>query len=143
MLAFSALAHTSYAERCDAAGDPWGQIFYFRGFSELYRNENGSILVFDGAYPESPNSTDIRIVEFAGNMRQEAQVLLSKVTVWIGGISWLSQPLALDIQFSGSVAFHVWLESDDPDPSASGIGIGLTVIDDQGATVGEPEYSYQ
>lgn len=143
LLSFYAMADTSYAFEDTGSLDPFGRTLFFRQVSELYRNENDSVIVFDGAYLDSPNSTGLHVVEFEGHIMQEAQVLLSKISVWVGGVSWLTQPLVQDVQFSGSVVFHVWLESDDPDPSASGIGVGLAIISEQGVAVGEPEYSYQ
>jgi hypothetical protein len=142
-LAFVVPVSGRFDDSGGAPGFVGTSAFFFRNFGEVHRNENDSIIILDGAYPQSPSSTSPSTIEFKGNVRQEAQVFLSTVVVWLGGISWLTPPAEQNVDLSGSITFHVWLESDDAEPSASGIGVGVLVLDSQGAAVGDPVYSYQ
>lgn len=59
-------------------------------------------------------------------------------TVWIGSVGWVTQPTAIN----GPIDFIVWLSSDDPPPSFSGVGVGVAILDQGDQVVGGYVYSH-
>jgi len=91
-----------------------GYLFYFHQKSILYRNENASIIVIEEADFEPPNGTFPKAVEVAANIRNATTPF---GTIWVGSVSWTSQPLLESTILHGTVALSVWLSSDDSTPA--------------------------
>jgi hypothetical protein len=124
---------------------PWqtsaqsGNVFYFHYKSILYQSNNSSITLLEEANLSKPVEVIPQVVDVASAIRN-ATTLLG--TVWVGTISWISQPLAEPAVIRGSVIFGVWLSSNDTTPAFSGVGAGIAVIDQHNQTVGNYAHSY-
>jgi len=124
---------------------PWqtstqsGTVFYFHYKSMLYRSNNASITLLEEANLRKPGDVIPQVVNVASTIRNVTTLL---GTVWVGTISWISQPLAEPAIIRGSVIFGVWLSSNDRTPAFSGVGAGIAVLDQQNRTVGNYAYSY-
>jgi hypothetical protein len=115
--------------------------YYFHDDSVLYNNANQSILVYDGANQEQPlEETAIATVK-----TNIAQVHLG-ITFWVGGVSWLTQPLNSDVHVKGNVTLNVWMSSTDSMSLLdwSGYGGGLVDTDENGNAMwnNAPVYNY-
>jgi hypothetical protein len=116
-----------------------GSVFYFHYKSQLYRSDNASITLLEGADLSAPVAATPQIVEVASAVRNVTTIFGS---VWVGTIGWISPPLAEPTAIHGSVNFQVWLSSNDATPAFSGIGAGIDVLDQKNRTVGNYTYSY-
>jgi len=121
------------------AASSYGSVFYFHYESELYRNENGSITVLEEADPSPTMGTVPQLVKVAAAIRNASTIFGS---VWIGTVAWISQSLAEPTWIHGPVIFLVWLSSEDPAPTFSGIGVGAAVLDRKNHTAGDYVYAY-
>jgi hypothetical protein len=116
-----------------------GSVFYFHYKSETYRNENASIIILEEANFTTPISSTPTIFEVSAAIRNATTIF---GTIWIGSIAWVTQPLTEATKVIGAATFTVWLSSDDATPSFSGVGAGVTVLDQQNQTVGKYVYAY-
>ena len=116
-----------------------GSMFYFHYESQLYRSDNASITLLEVANLSAPVAATPQVVEVASAIRNVTTIF---GTVWVGTIAWISPPLAEPTTIHGSVNFQVWLSSNDATPTFSGVGAGITVLDQQNRTVGNYTYSY-
>jgi hypothetical protein len=116
-----------------------GSMFYFHYKSQLYRNDNASITLFEEADLSEPVGSTPRVVEVASAIRNVTTIFGS---VWVGTVGWITPPLAGPTTIHGSVNFQVWLSSDDAAPAFSGVGAGIAVLDQQNRIVGNYTYSY-
>jgi hypothetical protein len=116
-----------------------GNEFYFHYKSQLYRNENSSIIGLEEANLSVPVRGTPEVMEVAAAIRN-ATTLLG--TIWVGSVAWLTEPFAAPTVINGELAFEVWLASNDSAPSYSGVGAGVAVINEQGQQVGNYAYSY-
>lgn len=122
-----------------SAQESAGNLFYFRDNSVLYSNDNSSLTVVAEASFEPPNSSVNKATLVAANIRNATTPL---GTIWVGSVSWVSQPFAQFQELHGAVTITAWLSSDDSPPPLSGIGAGITIIDSQNNIVGQAVYSY-
>ena len=116
-----------------------GDLFYFHDNSILYRNENSSVTVIAEANLEPPNASVSKATEVAANIRNATTPF---GTIWVGSVSWLSQPLTKYEVLQGIVTITAWLSSDNSTPPFSGIGAGIGIVDDQNKLVGQSQYAY-
>jgi hypothetical protein len=116
-----------------------GNEFYFHYKSQLYRNENSSIIGLEEANLSVPVRGTPEVMEVAAAIRN-ATLLFG--TIWVGTVAWLTQPFAAPTVINGHLVFRVWLASNDSVPSFSGVGAGVAVIDEKGRQVGNYVYSY-
>lgn len=116
-----------------------GNLFYFHYNSLLYRNTNSSVIVISEANLTPPNSTVSEFIDVAANIRNATTPF---GTVWVGSVSWISPPLSQSQTLQGVVTITAWISSNDSQPSLSGIGGGIVILDNQNNIVGQPLYSY-
>lgn len=116
-----------------------GNEFYFHYRSELYRNENSSIIGLEEANLSLPAGETPKVMEVSAAVRNATTIF---GTIWVGSVAWLTQPFAASTLVNGQLVFRVWLASNDSLPSYSGVGAGIAVIDEKGRQVGNYAYSY-
>ena len=116
-----------------------GSVFYLHYKSELYRSENASVILLEEANLSPPVGSTPQAVEVAAAIPNATTIFGS---VWIGTVAWINQPLSEPTEIHGPVIFTVWLSSNDPTPTFSGVGAGIAVIDQQNRTVGDYVYAY-
>jgi hypothetical protein len=116
-----------------------GSVFYFHYKSETYRNENASIIILEEANLTTPISSTPIIFEVSAAIRNATTIFGS---VWVGSVAWVTQPLTEAAKVLGASTFTVWLSSDDAPSSFSGVGAGVTVLNQQNQTVGRYAYAY-
>jgi hypothetical protein len=116
-----------------------GNSFYFRDKTVLYSNDNSSLTVIAEANLEPPNNSVSKSTVVAANIRNATTPF---GTIWVGSVSWVSQPLSQFQELQGIVTITAWLSSDDSPPPLSGIGAGIAIIDSQNHLVGQSVYSY-
>ena len=116
-----------------------GSVFYLHYKSEMYRSENASVIILEEANLTMPLGSTPEILEVSAAIRNATSIFGS---VWIGSVAWVSQPLTEATTVRGPLTFTVWLSSDDAAPSFSGVGAGITVLNQQNQTVGRYVYTY-
>ncbi len=116
-----------------------GNAFFFHLKSEVYRNENASVIVMEEANLSAPPGSTPRISELSASIRNATTIF---GTIWVGTVAWVTQPLTYPTTFQGTALFTVWLSSDDVTPSFSGVGAGLAVLNQQNQTVGNYVYTF-
>jgi hypothetical protein len=116
-----------------------GSVFYFHYKSEIYRNQNESIIILEEANFTTPTRSTPKTLEVAAAI-QNATTIFG--TVWIGSVAWVTQPLTEATTIRGTLRFTVWLSSDDAPPSFSGVGAGVAVLSQQNQTAGKYVYTY-
>ena len=116
-----------------------GSVFYFHYKSEMYRNENASVVILEEANFTTPLGSTPKVFEVSAAIRNVTTALGS---VWIGSVAWVTQPLTDATTVRGASTFTVWLSSDDATPSFSGVGAGVAVLNQQNQTVGKYVYTY-
>ena len=116
-----------------------GDEFYFHYKSQLYRNENSSIIGFEEANLSLPIGATPEVVEVAAGIRNATTFF---GTIWVGTVAWLTQPFASSAVVNGQLTFRVWMSSNDTRPLYSGVGAGVAVIDERGRQVGNYAYAY-
>ena len=116
-----------------------GGEFYFHYKSQLYRNENSSIIGFEEANLSLPVGAAPEVVEVDAAIRNATTFF---GTIWVGSVAWLTQPFAASTVVDGQLTFKVWLSSNDTRPLYSGVGAGVAVIDEEGRQVGNYAYAY-
>ncbi len=114
----------------------------FHMYSTVYLNSNSSILVYNGADTGPPTHASPVTGQVFCRIRQGAQIWFADVDAWLGGVSWITQPLAEDLQIEGDLHMTVWMASSDQQPFASGYALGISEVDSMGNYVGEPVYQY-
>ncbi len=116
-----------------------GDLFYFHDNSILYRNENSWVTVDAEANLEPPNASALKATEVKANIRNATTPF---GTIWVGSVSWVSQPLTQFEVLQGIVTITAWLSSDDSPPPFFGIGAGIAIVDSQNKLVGPSDYAY-
>ena len=115
----------------------------FHMYRPVYVNSNSSIFVYNGADTNPPTYATPLTTVISCAVHQSAQVWFVGVDAWLGGISWITQPLAEDMTIRGNVSMTVWMSTSDPAPVISGYAFGLTEVDDMGNTIGDQFYQYR
>lgn len=110
----------------------------FHMYSVVYSSSNSSIFVYNGADTNPPTYSLPPTVAVSCSVRQSAQVWFSEIEAWVGGVSWITQPLAEEMTIRGNVSMTVWMSTSDTAPAASGYAFGISEVDSMGRPVGEP-----
>jgi hypothetical protein len=63
--------------------------------------------------------------------------------VWLGAVSWVTEPLAEDLTIQGNVNMTVWLSASDDAVSESGYIFGMAEFDVPTLSVGDSFYQYR
>ena len=116
-------------------------VFYFHNRSEIYRNENGSIYVYDGADHDPPLAGEAFSTVFRCNVVQQLPIGFFSTTVHASLVSWITPPLTEDYVANGIVSVSVWLSSDDENTQGSGFLFALT-DQDENDNIGDRYYNY-
>lgn len=116
-----------------------GSEFYFHYKSQLYRNENSSIIGLEEANLSLPVGAAPEVVEVVAAIPNATTFV---GTIWVGSVAWLTEPFADPEVINGETVFTVWLSSNDSIPSYSGVGAGVAVIDERGRQVGNYAIAY-
>jgi len=112
----------------------------FHMYRSVYASSNSSILIYDGADTNPPTSRSPATAAISCNIRQSAQFWFVTVDAWLGGVSWITPPLATDITIQGNISITVWMSTPDPAPIASGYAFGLTEAADMSNPIGDQFY---
>jgi hypothetical protein len=114
----------------------------FHMYRPVFTNSNSSIFVYSGADTNPPTYASPLTTVVSCAIRQSAQVWFAQVDAWLGGISWITRPLAEDMAIEGNVSMTVWMNAVDQDPTASGYAFGLAEVDGMGNPIGDQFYQY-
>ena len=115
----------------------------FHMFRPVYSNSNSSIFIYNGADRNPPTYTTAPTTTVSCAIHQSAQVWFAGVDAWLGGVSWITQPLAEEMTIRGNVSMTVWMSTPDPAPVVSGAAFGLTEVDNMGNPIGDQFYQYR
>ena len=115
----------------------------FHMYRSIYKNSNSSVLIYDGANTNPPTYASAPNTLVSCAVHQSAQIWFTGVDAWLGGISWITQPLSEDMTIQGNVSMTVWMNTPDPAPIASGYAFGLTEADNTGNPIGNQFYQYK
>jgi len=119
-----------------------GVLMNFHMYSAVYAASNSSIFVYNGADLNPPTYSTAATAQVFCRVRQSAQVWFADVDVWLGGVSWITQPLPEDVTIRGEARMVVWMSSPEQETIASGYAFGISEVDATGNTIGEPVYQY-
>ena len=129
-----------------SADDPTTEVnlfeMNFHMYSLVYSNSNSSILIYNGADTNPPTYADPVTGQVSCSVRQSAQIWFAQADVWLGGVSWITQPLAEDVTIQGNVSMTVWMSTPDQETLASGYAFGLSEVDSMANPIGDPSYQY-
>lgn len=114
----------------------------FHMYSTVYLNSNSSIVIYNGADPNPPTYANAATGVASCKVRQSAQLWFAEADVWLGGVSWITQPLPEDMVIHGNVSITVWMSAPEQQTLASGYAFGLSEADGFGNLIGDPFYGY-
>ena len=114
----------------------------FHVYSIVYANSNSSIFVYNGADLNPPVYSTAATTQVFCRIRQNAQIWFADGDVWLGGVSWITQPLPEDVTIQGDVRMVVWMSAPEQETAASGYAFGMSEVDEMGNPIGEPAYQY-
>jgi hypothetical protein len=114
----------------------------FHMYRSIYRNSNSSVFIYNGADTNPPTYASAPNTLVSCAVHQSAQIWFTGIDAWLGGISWITQPLSEDLTIQGNVSMTVWMNTPDPAPIASGYAFGLTEADNTGNPIGNQFYQY-
>jgi len=143
------LVQMASADRSESENSP--VVLNFHAYSLIYHNSNASIFVYNGADTNPPTyatplttaiSCSSSSVQFLQFLPPGAQEWFAGVNVWLGMVSWVTQPLVEDMTIRGDVNMTVWMSSPDPEVTASGYIFGILEVDNTASPIGEPAYAY-
>jgi len=117
-------------------------VLFYHNHSEIYRNENGSITVYDGADGDPPLATEATTTVLKCNIMQQIPYSFYTVTGYVGMVSWITPSLSEDYVVDGTVTIYIWLSSSDVNVQGSGYAVAITDLDEKGNVVGDPFYKY-
>jgi hypothetical protein len=136
ILAADVLAvNATFAQRQPLSGNE----FYFHYKSELYRNENSSVIGLEEANFSLPAQQAPKVIDVSAAIRNATTFF---GTIWVGSVAWLTPPFSAPTAIRGELEFDVWLASNESAPLISGVGAGVAAIDGEGQQVGSYAYSY-
>jgi hypothetical protein len=115
----------------------------FHMYGSIYRNSNSSVFIYNGADTNPPTYATAPNTLVSCAVHQSAQIWFTGVDAWLGGTSWITQPLSEDMTIQGNVSMTVWMSTPDPAPIASGYAFGLTEVDNTGNPIGNQFYQYK
>jgi hypothetical protein len=119
-----------------------GVLMNFHMYSVVYAASNSSIFVYNGADLNSPTYSTAVTTQVFCRVRQSTQVWFADVDVWLGGVSWITQPLPDDVTIRGEARMVVWMSAPQQETIASGYAFGISEVDGTGNPIGEPAYQY-
>jgi len=114
----------------------------FHMYSIVYANSNSSIFVYNGADLNPPVYSTAATTQVFCRVRQNAQVWFADLDAWLGGVSWITQPLPSDVTIRGEARMVVWMSAPEQETIASGYAFGISEADASGNPIGEPAYQY-
>jgi hypothetical protein len=117
-------------------------VLFYHNHSETFRNENGSITVYDGADADPPLATEATTTVLKCNIMQQIPYSFYTVTGYVGMVSWMTPPLSEDYMVDGTVTIYIWLSSNDVNVQGSGYAVAITDMDENENVVGDPFYKY-
>jgi len=119
-------------------------VMNFHMYRTVYAASNSSIFVYNGADPNPPTHPTAATTQVLCRVRQSTQVWFADVDVdiWLGAVSWITQPLPEDVTIQGEVRMVVWMSAPEQETAASGYAFGISEVDAAGNPVGEPAYGY-
>lgn len=146
LLSVLSVAASSQLVQVTLAGDPAGEVslskMNFHMHSLVYGNSNSSIFIYSDADANPPTYATPVTSLISCKVRQSGQIWFGQTYVWLGGVSWVTQPLTEDLRIQGNVSVTVWMSTPDQRPLASGYAFGLSEADGMGNPVGEEFYQY-
>jgi hypothetical protein len=143
MLGLAASAQYAYAGRpSDLRPDVSTVKMSFHMYRAVYSNSNSSIFYYSGADTNPPTYATAPTVSVSCAIHQSVQIWFAGVDAWVGGVSWITQPLAEEMTIQGNVTMTVWMSTNDSPPTMSGYGFGLTEADSLGNPIGNQFYQY-
>jgi hypothetical protein len=119
-----------------------GVLMNFHMYSVVYAASNSSIFVYNGADLNPPTYSTTATTQVFCRVRQNGQVWFADVDVWLGGVSWITQPLPEDVTIRGEARMVVWMSAPEQETVASGYAFGISEVDGTGNPIGEPAYQY-
>jgi len=132
-----------YAESVQVASAEIGvSKMNFHMYSLVYSNSNSSIFIYNGADSKPPTYATPVTSVVSCKVRQSAQIWFGQTDVWLGGVSWITQPLTEDMVIQGKVSVTVWMSAADQEAAATGYAFGLSEADGLGNPIGDPFYEY-
>lgn len=114
----------------------------FHMYSTIYMNSNSSIIIYNGADPNPPTYATAATGVVSCQVHQSAQLWFAETDVWLGGVSWITQPLPEDMVIQGNMSMTVWMSAPEQQTVASGYVFGLSEADGFGNLIGDPFYEY-
>jgi hypothetical protein len=143
MLGPAASAHYANAERpSDLSPEVDTVKMSFHMHGSVYTNSNSSILIYNGADTNPPTYATAPTATVSCAIHQSLQIWFAGVDAWVGGVSWITQPLAEEMTIQGNVSMTVWMSTDDSSPTMSGYLFGLSEVDSMGNMIGGQFYQY-
>jgi hypothetical protein len=117
-------------------------LLNFHMYSVVYANSNSSMFVYNGADVNPPTYSTAPTTQVFCRIHQSTGTWFGDVDVWLGGVSWITQPLPEDVTVQGEVRMVVWMSSPQQETAASGYAFGISEVDEMGNPIGEPAYQY-
>jgi len=114
----------------------------FHMYGKVYSNSNSSIFIYNGADTHAPTYASAPTATVSCAIHQSAQIWFAGIDAWVGGVSWITQPLAEEMTIQGNVSMTVWMSAADSPPTVSGYAFGLTEVDNMGNPIGDQSYEY-
>jgi hypothetical protein len=143
MLGPAASAHYANAEKpSDLSPEVDTVKMSFHMHGSIYANSNSSILIYNGADTNPPTYATAPTAAVSCAIHQSVQIWFAGVDAWVGGVSWITQPLAEETTIQGNVSMTVWMSTDDSPPTVSGYGFGLSEVDSMANPIGGQFYQY-
>jgi hypothetical protein len=117
-------------------------VLNFHMYSLVYANSNSSMFIYNGADVNPPTYSTAPTTQVFCRIHQQAGAWFGDVDVWLGGVSWITQPLPGDVTIQGDVRMVVWMSAPEQQTAASGYAFGISEADEMGNPIGEPAYQY-
>jgi hypothetical protein len=114
----------------------------FHMYRSVYRSLNSSVFIYSGADTNPPTYATAPNTLVSCAVHQSAQIWFTGVDAWLGGVSWITEPLSKDLRIQGNVSMTVWMNTPDSAPIASGYALGLAEVDNTGNAIGNQFYQY-
>jgi hypothetical protein len=120
-------------------------VLNFHMYSLVYANSNSSMFIYNGADVNPPTYSTAPTTQVFCRIHQQAGAWFGDANVtsiWLGGVSWITQPLPEDVTIQGDVRMVVWMSAPEQGTAASGYAFGMSEADGRGNPIGEPSYQY-
>jgi len=117
-------------------------LLNFHMYSVVYANSNSSMFVYNGADVNPPTYSTAPTTQVFCRIHQSAGSWFGDVDVWLGVVSWITQPLPEDVTVQGEVRMVVWMNAPEQETTASGYAFGISEVDEMGNPIREPAYEY-